>query len=56
MFVLWDGTGLVVKRVAGLSADGMLSLLSANPEYPPYDCRAEEIHIVGKVVRKFARA
>ena len=56
MFVLWDGTGLVVKRVAGLSPDGMLSLLSANPAYPAYDCRADEAHIVGKVVWKFTRA
>ena len=56
LFVLWDGTGLVVKRVAGLSADGMLSLLSANPDYPAYECRAEEAHIVGKVVWKFTRA
>ncbi len=56
LFVLWDGTGLVVKRVAGLSADGMLSLLSANPDYPAYECRAEEAHIFGQVAWKFTRA
>ena len=56
MFVLWDGTGLVVKRVAGLSPDGMLGLLSANPQYPLYECRADEAHIVGKVVWKFLKA
>ena len=55
-YVLWDGTGLVVKRVAGLSRDGLLHLLSANPEYPPYDCRADEAHVVGKVVWKFTKA
>lgn len=56
MFVLWDGTGLVVKRVAGLSPDGMLTLLSANPEYPAYECRADEAHITGRVVWKVIRA
>ena len=56
MFVLWDGTGLVVKRVAGLSPEGLLSLLSANPQYPAYECRADEAHIVGKVVWKVTRA
>ena len=56
LFVLWDGTGLVVKRVAGLSEDGLLRLLSANPEYPPYDCRAVEAHVVGKVLWKVIKA
>ena len=56
MFVLWDGTGLVVKRVAGLSKDGMLGLLSSNPDYPAYECRADEAHIVGKVVWKVTKA
>ena len=55
-FVLWDGTGLVVKRIAGLSRDGMLGLLSANPDYPTYECRADEVHVVGKVVWKFLKA
>ncbi len=56
MFVLWDGIGLVVKRVASLSRDGWLSLISANPEYPPYECRADEVHIAGKVVWMVVRA
>ena len=55
-FVLWDGTGLVVKRIAGLSRDGMLGLLSANPDYPAYECHADEVHVVGKVVWKFLKA
>ena len=52
MFVLWDGTGLVVKRIeAGRDADPpTLRLISANRDYPPYTCLAENAHIVGKVL------
>ena len=52
MFVLWDGNGLVVKRVEPDRGDGppKLRLISANPAYEPYACLAEETHIVGKVV------
>ena len=52
MFVLWDGNGLVVKRVETLREPGpsRLRLISANPDYTPYSCLAEDAHIVGKVV------
>ena len=52
MFVLWDGNGLVVKRVETLPEPGpsRLRLISANPDYTPYTCLAEDAHIVGKVV------
>ena len=52
MAVLWDGGGLVVKRVEMLphSEPPRLCLHSANPDYEPYTCLAEEAHIVGKVV------
>ena len=52
MAVLWDGTGLVVKRVEIVSGEGppRLRLLSANPAYPAYTCLAEEAHVVGKVL------
>ncbi len=53
MFVLWDGNGLVVKRVEHLRAEGAapaLRLKSANPDYDDYTCLAEDIHIVGKVL------
>ena len=56
LFVLWDGTGLVVKRVDALTTEGRLRLASANPDYPPYECRADEVHIVGKVLWKVTRA
>ena len=56
LFVLWDGTGLVVKRVEALTAQGRLRLVSAHPDYPPYECAADEVHIVGRVLWKVVRA
>ena len=52
VFVLWDGNGLVVKCVEAMHGNGAprLRLLSANPDYAPYACLAEEVHIVGKVL------
>ncbi len=56
LFVLWDGTGLVVKRIDALTAEGTLRLVSAHPDYPPYQRPADEVHIVGKVLWKVVRA
>ena len=58
LFVLWDGDGLVVKRVEPAREPGAakLRLLSANPAYPPYTCLAADVHIVGKVLWKVTRA
>ena len=54
LFVLWDGAGLVVKRVEFLQGEPpRLRLISANPDYTPYECLAEEAHIVGKVIGTF---
>ena len=50
MAVLWDGTGLVVKRVEIVSDEEPPRLLSANPDYPAYTCLAEEAHVAGKVL------
>ena len=52
MAVLWDGTGLVVKRVEIVPDEDppLLRLLSANPDYPVYTCLAEEAHVVGRVL------
>ena len=53
MFVLFDGNGLVVKRVEPVPGDGdapKLRLKSANPDYADYTCLAEEVHIAGKVL------
>ena len=57
LFVLWDGNGLVVKRVEATGGEPpKLRLISANADYPPCTCLAEEAHIVGKVVWKISRA
>ena len=55
LFVLWDGNRLVVKRVETVREDGAprLRLISANPDYAPYICLAEETHAVGKVLWTF---
>ena len=58
MFVQWDGTGLVDKRIEHVrDADPpQLRLKSANPDYDDYTCLAEEVHIVGKVLWTVRRA
>ncbi len=56
-FVLWDGNGLVVKQVERVQGHGeggdeppRLRLISANPDYAPYACLAQDVHILGKVL------
>ena len=56
-FVLWDGNGLVVKQVEAVRGDAVdeeepprLRLISANPDYAPYACLAQDVHILGKVL------
>ena len=53
------------SRVSGISAipiplgadeAAVVPWRGANPDYPPYACRADEVHVVGKVVWKFTRA
>ncbi|MDE0390715.1 MAG: S24 family peptidase, partial [Rhodospirillales bacterium] len=58
MVVLWDGGGLVVKRVEMLarSEPPAIRLLSANPAYEPYTCLIDEAHIVGKVIWTIRKA
>lgn len=53
MFVLWDGSGLVVKRVelgADDSGKPVLLLKSANPDYADYTVLVADANIVGKVL------
>lgn len=54
---MWDGNGLVVKRVETLHEPGppRLRLMSANPNYAPYTCLAEEARVVGQVLWAFRR-
>ena len=41
---------------SSVTAEGRLRLASAHPDYPPYECRTDEVHIVGKVLWKVTRA
>jgi len=51
VYVLWDGTGLVTKRVTVIPGDPPhVRLHSDNQLYAPYDCHPDEINIVGRVV------
>ncbi|MGN6500645.1 MAG: LexA family transcriptional regulator [Tsuneonella sp.] len=52
--VLRVGDVLMVKRVAQGGA-GRITLLSANPAYPPLEVSLEEVEIVGRVVWKGGR-
>ena len=44
MAVLWDGSGLVAERVETVRGPGppRLRLISANPDYTPYNPPREE--------------
>ena len=61
--MLWDGDGLVVKRVEPVRPDDdddpartRLRLLSANPDYPPYERHPADVHSVGGVLWRVTRA
>ena len=57
IFVVWDGLGLVMKRVsfAPHSNPPMVRIASDNPAYEPYDRSLDEAHILARVVGKFSR-
>ncbi len=62
-FVLWDGNGLVVKHVETVHGDELdeheslrLRLISANPDYAPYDRLAQDVHVIGAVLWVVRRA
>ncbi|WP_420449794.1 S24 family peptidase [Candidatus Palauibacter sp.] len=52
IFVIWDGMGLVAKRIEHLphSEPPKVVLKSLNPEYDSYECAAEEVRVVGRAV------
>lgn len=52
IFVLFDGFGLVAKRIEFLSnsTPPSLRILSDNPQYLPYDRAVSETNIIGRVV------
>ena len=46
LFALWDGTGLVVKRVEPHPEDKALRLHCTNPAWPRYSRPDDDVHIV----------
>jgi phage repressor protein C with HTH and peptisase S24 domain len=57
IFVVWDGLGLVIKRVEVVPGSDPLTvrITSANPAYQPYERTLEEAHINGRVVGTWSR-
>lgn len=51
IFALWDGFGVVVKRVERIpgSDPASLRLLSDNPAHAPYEVSSTEANIIGRV-------
>jgi hypothetical protein len=52
IFVVWDGMGLVAKRVEHIpnSEPPKIIIRSINPEYQTYERTADEVNIVGRVI------
>lgn len=52
LFVVWDGLGLVVKRLQVIphSDPVCVRISSDNPRYEPYERTLEEAHIQGRVI------
>ncbi len=57
IFVIWDGMGIVVKRIEHiLSSDPpKLRIKSVNPDYETYERDAEEVRVIGRVVWSASR-
>jgi phage repressor protein C with HTH and peptisase S24 domain len=55
IFVVWEGLGLVVKRVMALphSDPPAVRIISENPDYPPYERTLDEAYIQGRVLGKW---
>lgn len=57
IYVLWDGYGLVLKRlelVPGMEEPRRVRIMSINPAYAAYELTLDEIAINGRVVGKWA--
>lgn len=52
IFVIWDGMGLVAKRIEHEpnSNPPKLIIRSINPDYETYERDAEEVHVAGRVI------
>ncbi len=57
IFVLWDGLGIVAKRLEHIpnTSPPKVRVTSDNTRYEPYERTAEEISIVGRVVARWQR-
>ncbi len=55
IFVVWDGLGLVVKRIEYIphSDPATIRITSDNGRYAPYERSLEEAHIQGRVIGKW---
>lgn len=55
-FAIWDGLGLVVKRVEYLlnSDPPTIRISSANPQYQVYERTLDEVSIAGRVMARWA--
>ena len=52
IFVIWDGMGVVAKRVEHVPSSDPPKIVvrSINPDYPTYELTGEEVNIIGRVV------
>jgi len=52
IYVLWDGQGLVVKRLETIVGEpGKLRVISDNRAiYEPYSVNADDVHILGRMI------
>ena len=57
VFVLWDGMGVVIKRVEYIagSEPPRVRISSDNPKYSPYERTVEEAHVLGRVIGCWSR-
>lgn len=55
VFVLWDGLGLVIKRLELVPGTDphMLRLIPRNPQYQTYEQPLSDVHINGRVIGKW---
>lgn len=57
IFVVWDGLGLVIKRVEVIAGSEPLRvrISSANPAYQAYERTLDEAHVNGRVIGTWSR-
>lgn len=55
IFALWDGFGVVVKRLQIVRGSDPLRVrvISANPSYEPYEAAVDDIKIIGRYAGRF---